>query len=79
MSTHPNIEDMTSELNTSKKRYNSMVKAAICTTNSKTNNKKPKALYKHGITLAAVLTERREPESEGFRHECSHCVTRRRQ
>lgn len=53
--TDPKLEDTTSELNTSKKRYNSKVKVAICTTNSNIN-KKP--LYKRGVTLAVVPTQR---------------------
>lgn len=65
MSTDPNTEHTTSELNTSKKRYNSRVKVTICTTNSNSNiNKQKNTLFKHWITLAVVLTQRREHDSD---------------
>lgn len=60
----PNIEDTTSESNTAKKRYNSNVKVAICSTNSNINKKN---LYKHEITLAMILTQKTEHNSESFR------------
>lgn len=72
--TDSKLEDTTSELNTSKKRYNSKVKVAICTTNSNIN-KKP------SINVASLWqwSLLREHDSEGFRDECSHCVTGRQQ
>lgn len=49
MSTDLNIEDITSELNISKKRDNSKVKVAICITNSNSNinQKKPLQTQDH--------------------------------
>lgn len=46
------------------------MKVTICTTNSNINKK---TLYKHEITLAVILTQKREHDSQSFRLMQSLC------